>query len=247
MVIINTVPSFETRQRLASHVSEPDTLKSWYDFGPDSVREQIVGNVHTPADVLEKASYSSSLAMRISVAGNPNTPQEVLRRLATDESTNEAFKVVFAAVRNPIVSADILREVAETTKSVYVRETAVNHRNMPAEVLRSLSKSPEVRIRKAVAYNTNTPPDVLENLLLDENFVVSRKVIYNPSLPFKVLINHSPRLSNKDFHFAGIRHAMNEMSDTEFREKVDPILEEKNFPTGMPRNWVLKMVETGML
>lgn len=112
--------------------------------------------------------------------------QYIIMRNANEENISDFQNEVFNILQYSKDSNKIIYHIAKDSHSE-IRIIAVNHDNIPPEVLSYLSKDEDADIRREVARNPNTPPETLSDLSKDEDEWVIINVARNNNTPPEVL------------------------------------------------------------
>ena len=158
--------------------------------------EAIADNLNTSPETL-RVLYNPF--ERAKALKHPNFPadllQEVCNKIIYDSVYKIHYAAIFQAIKNPTLSADILKRLS-CHPNIIVKDMVAEHLNTPPDVLEALStitlpnnyyNYPNYKPPRSVALNQATPTYILTTLAKSKSLGVRRAVASNPSTPIPVL------------------------------------------------------------
>jgi hypothetical protein len=182
----------DVRSALACHPRLPaDLCRVLARDGREKVRRAVAANTHTPTDVLIALASDQYASVRCGVAEHPATPPAILKHVLLHDAD---WRVRYAALQNPHISADALQRLADEGAhhvqlggvNVNIRTLAARNPHTPIYRLWEMEKD-EHAFLATLAKNPLASEDVLRRLAADPDATVRLAAAENPELPFSAL------------------------------------------------------------
>ena len=181
-------------KKTSSDVLEMLSVSLCEDRWEETQKQEAIARNPNTSPVTLRVLYNAF--ERAKALKHPNFPADLLQEICNKIIYDSVYKIryaaIFQAIKNPTLSADILKRLS-CHPNIIVKDMVAEHLNTPPDTLEALStitlpyNYPSYNPPRSVALNRATPTYILTTLAKSKSLVVRRAVASNPSTPISVL------------------------------------------------------------